>query len=51
MSHSVFKEYPSTMDIDEDRDKIKTDTNLVVFLKKDGSVSCDQAGLQNFLSI
>ena len=40
MSSSVFKDYPSSADECE-----KADSNLVVFINKNGSVSVDQTAL------
>lgn len=46
MSNSVFKEHPSA---EGDNGESKTDSNLLVFINKNGSVSVDHAALQDLL--
>lgn len=48
MSNSVFKEHPSA---EGDNGELKTDSNLFVFINKNGSVSVDNAALQDLLGI
>lgn len=43
MSSSVFKEFPQSHNND------KSDSNLVIVVNKDGSVSVDQSTLHEFL--
>lgn len=46
MSNSVFTEHPSA---EGDNGESKVDSNLIVFINKNGSVSVDQAALQDLL--
>lgn len=48
MSSSVFKEYSSELN-DEGGAAAKFDSNLVVFINKNGSVSVDHSALQDLL--
>lgn len=53
MSSSVFKEYPSSNIVDggDTESGVKTDSNLVVFINKNGSVSVDHSALQELLGM
>jgi hypothetical protein len=48
MSNSVFKEYPSDA-YEHDDENLKIDSNLVILVNKNGSVTVDQRSLRNIL--